>query len=531
MAATRYRQLVAPSLVDTTPLETGNSEAAAELAHAFKSFEGVATTTLGKLRANQGEEEGAIAGASGKPEFRGPLRALTAYGQAYNNAAMRSYAIKAEADAEDNAARLEVEAANDPEKFATLFGSFRDETIKQAPKEARGTLSMIYAQRMGTGVARLTRARAVEQQNIARADTVEGVERSVDRIANLNVEDDPASYEQSLEEEAKLGLMIDGAVNDGTLTATEGQALHKKAQRQIFSQTVSARFRAVLNSPTGSPVDFIEKLRAENAKSEVLSPSEEEAMVDKLIGDLREHNALMNMKYSEDNSFMKERYEAGNREATAALFTGELTTAKLTQMVREQRLDPDRATTLHNELTSPDRNIDDSKEALRVSTHLNEYTEEEIAENKLLSYKTRRELILKKQDEAQTWKSTQQAQEGEARIKRALGIVPGTNRAMLSDEENEALDQALNTWYNEIDALPPGERQLKVISVAEDVAGRFIRKNKSVQAQQARRNKEAYMQREGDPAKMGEEELKAYKDNIARWDANIAELEAEAARK
>jgi hypothetical protein len=528
--ATRYRDLVAPSLVDTSVLENGDSEAAAELANAFKQFEGVAANALGGLRSEQGRQEGSEAGARGTPEFRAGLRAQTAYGQAYNNAAMRSYAIKAEADAEDNAARLEVESQNDPEAFAVKFGAFRDETLKQAPKEARGTLSTIYAQRMGTGVARLTRARAIEQNNLARADMQEGVERSIDRIATLSAEDDPVSYEQAAEEEAKLGLMIDGGVNDGTITATEGLALHKKAGREIFSQTVSARFRRVLDSPTGSPVEFIEKLRVENKKNEALSPKEEDELIDTLLKDLSEHNRLMQLGLSEATATMKARYEQGNRDATTELLSGTLSVGTLRRMVQEQRLDPDRATTLAEKLTSGGLAADDPDELFHVRVNLLTFTDEQIADNDKLTKDTRADLILKRQEMASTWKSTQAARWAEETIDSALGIVPGTILASLPESKKRQRDQAKNAWYNEVDALPAAERQAAVRRVANEVIAKYIRSNKLDEAQEARKFRDAYIK--ANPTEdMDEEEKKAFDAIVGQYNATIIAAEGEAARQ
>jgi hypothetical protein len=566
--ATRYRDLAGLELVDTTPLETGDSEAAAALARSFKAFEGVGLDIVGDVRAEQGAQEGAqraadfakveeyrkrvrsgqqltpeekkdfselLAKGAGKPiEFRAGLRAQTAYGQAYNNAAMRGYAIKSEGDAEDTAARLEVEAQNDPDKFATLFGAARDEALKQAPKEARATLATIYGRRMNASVARLTQARAVEQNKIARSDLAEGLERGIDRAANLHVADDPASYELAVEEEAKLQLAIDGAVNDGTISAAEGLSLHKTTGRQLTAATISARFRKELDSPHGDPVGFIEKLRKENRTNEALDPSEEEALIDKLVSDLREHNALMSAQLSESNAMLKARYEQGNRDATAALFSGELTVGKLRDMVQRQQLDPDRATTLANELQQGDTKVDDSKEAFHVRTNLLSLSEEEIANNTKLSWKTRAELIEKRRQESETWKGTQAAREAEARIDRALGIAPGTMRAGLSAEEAEARDNALTQWYSAVDALPPNERQAAVLSTAQDVIKRVIRNNKSSEAQtwrDAKARAMADVESKGGIGALGAKARKKYEEKIANYDRQIAAAEAEAARQ
>lgn len=529
--ATRYRDLQSPIAIDTTPLETGDSEAAAALARAFKTFEGIAAEHAGNLSANLGARRGAEAGVSGTPEFRAGIRATTAYGATYNNAAMRSYAIKAEADAEDTAARLEVESQNDPDKFAVLFTASRDESLKQAPREARGTLATIYARRLGDGVARLRAAQAKEQNELARGDLSEGLERGVDRAAQLYAAGDPVSYEYAVEEETKNQLMIDGAVNTGTISAAEGIALHKKAQRQLTAQTVSARFRKTLESSYGNPVNFIEKLRKENRVSEALSPKEEEQLLDQLMGDLREHNALQAAGLAESNATLKARYEQGNRDATSELFTGTLTVGKLNEMVRQQRLDPDRATSLANELQSGGVAADDTKEAFHVRTNLLNFTEEEIEQNHKLSWKTRSELVLKRREEADGWKGTQAAREGEARIERALGIAPGVMRQALTIQEREQLDQAKTEWYSEIDKLPAAERQAAVITAAEDVVGRYIRKNKASKAQSQRKYKENYIRNAKPREEMGEEERKEFDRAVAGYDAKIATYEAEAARK
>lgn len=532
--ATQYRDLQNPVFIDTTPLKTGSSEAAAALTRTLREFQGIMSDIGAPLRRRQIErnvQAGAEAGASGKPKFKEGWEGLTAYGEAYNNAALRSYAIKAEADAEDQAARLEIEAKNDPEKFKATFGAVRDETIKNAPPQARGTLSMIYAKRLGEGVARLRAAQTKEISEAARADVAEGVERGVDRLANYMASDDPADYARAAEEQAKLDLLIDGALSTNTITATEHKTLIKKTQRQVVAQTVVARFRKTLDSAYGNPAEFIEKLKAENAKSEALPPSEEDALVDKLLGELREHNALQAAMLRDNSAEVKARYEQGDREATAALFAGELTTSKLREMVVAQRLDPSRATSLANELQSGGAATDDPKEAFHVRTNLLKYTDQEIQENTKLTWKTRGDLLLKKREEEQGWKGTQAAREGEARIERALGILPGTMIQTLSEEEREALDQAKTEWYNAVDALPPVERQSKVIELAEDFAGRYIRKNKAVEAQALRRAKEQYIQRNQHMAKAGEKTKQKYEERLRRFDADIAALEAEAARK
>jgi hypothetical protein len=279
MAAIRYRQLQAPGLLDTVP-DNGDSSAAQSLANAFKSFSDQSSTLLGGLRSQQGQQEGAAAGATGSPQFREGARALTAYGEAYNNSALRSYSVRAEADAEDQAARLETEAANDPEHFRATFGAVRDTTVKNAPAMARQVLTDLYDRRLADGVSRLSRAQAVDLRDQSRKDTSDGIDRQTDRVANLMVEDNPDNEQRIAEEQVKLQMLIDGAVNDGTISKVEGGAAHVDAMRSITKRTVLARFQKELDNPYGDPVKFIKRFKEANKTSEALPPEEEQKLED-----------------------------------------------------------------------------------------------------------------------------------------------------------------------------------------------------------------------------------------------------------
>lgn len=529
--AVRYRDLVSPALIDTNVPSNGNADAARSLADALGSFGTTVSGIAQPILAEQGKQAGAAAGATGNPEFKTGFKKLTAYSQAYNNAALRSYAIKAEVDAEEQAARLEIEAANNPEKFAATFGAVRDATLTGAPPEARATLAEIYAKRLGEGATRLQAAQATEIRNSQRADVSEGVSRATDKIAQMLASDDPEQHLQAEEEQVKLQLLLDGAANTGTLTRTEAQAAHITTQRAIIAQTVAAKFGKELDNPYGDPIGFILKLKEANKTSDALDPEEEGKLEAQLMADLREHNALQAAMHAGDASAEKARYEAGDREATSLMLSGRLTRRKLRDMVDTQNLDPSVARTLNNELDSGDKAGGDSAESFHVRTNLLHYTEQDIATNSKLSWKERGDLILKRREEAQGWKGTQAAREGEARIDRSLGIVPGTMIQALPDSVKTARDNALTQWYNTVDGLPAEERQNAVIPSAEDVIGRFIRKQKSVEAQTLRLAQQRYLEKAGDPSEMGPEQKKKYDERLRRFQADIAAAEAEAARK
>lgn len=486
----RYRDLVRPSLIEPGLPDTGNVGRLQALAGAFKEFESTAATLAQNMGAQRGAQEGAAAGASGVPALKSTLRAATSkYAQAYNNAATRSYLIKAEADLEDTAARIEQEAGTDAERFGLTFDKVRQQTLNAAPPQLRGALDEMYVKRRGDAMARIGQAAVAEQNKFARVDLSEGVARATDRVANLRASDSPEDLLRAEEEDIKLSLLIDSAVNDGTISEAEGLAAHVNAQRAVTAQTVLARFKRELDNPYGNPLKFIQRLKDANKTSEALPPDQEEKLTDALMAELREHNALAAATEQADSDARRERWLAGNREATAALLNGTLRVPTLQQMVEDDEIDPDTARTLQNELTSGGGSKSDPRALMTAEVNLLDLEEKDILTNPQLSYADKSRLILKQRDEVNGWRGSVPGREAADRIDRALGLVPGSiMNAMLPDVERTKRERAMTDWYNSMVALPPEEREAKAIEVAEQVITRTIRTDAMNRLSTARAN-------------------------------------------
>lgn len=536
MAAIDYRQLSGPQAIDTTPFNDGSAAAATSLSNTFKSFSNTLSDVGAGISADQGAKAGALAGATGDdPGFKDGATQYTAYARAYNNAATRSYAIRAEGDAEETAARLEIQANNDPTHFETTFGAVRDATIAHAPPLARAMVADVYNKRMAEGKTRLITSQLEEFKKEARVDFSEGVSRSTDRISNWQASDDPELHAQAADEQVKLGLMIDGAKGDGTITDTEAASAHIAALRAITEQTVTYRFKNEMNNPYGDPVGFIQRLQDANRTSNVLDPDEEKKLVSTLFETLRQKNALDSFDKRKNGQEEAMRYETGDRTYTGKLLAGNLTNKDLLDAVVSQNLKPEVARTLANELEKGDTSKDDPKVAFDAKTNLLNYSEQEISTMPGLTWKTRGELIEQRRKDADGWKGTQAAREGESRIERALGILPGVDRKTLSPEELSQLNQAKTTYYNEMDAAKPEDRAALAISKAEDVVTRYIRKGKAAEANNWREVKQRYIQKHteqhGDPGGYGSTLKKTYDAQLKKYDDLAAAAEDQAARK
>lgn len=527
MPTPSYRDTTRAALIDTNIPTSGEADAALALSNAFKQFEGAGIQALSTIRAEQGRREGAEAGRTNDPAFRTGMKSVTAYGRAYNDAATRSYVIQSEAAADEAAQRLELEAGNDPEAFKATFGARRDAILKEAPDEARSILAEVYDRRMADGVSRLIGAQGLEMHKAAQGDVVEGIKRSTDRVAQLRASDDPLKQEQAEEEQIKQDLLVESARRDGTLSATEAGALRVDAARSVTAQTVLYRFRAEMDNPYGDPVAFITRLKEANAKSEALPPDEEEKLVTGLLNELQEKNALASAGRTNLNIEKELRWAMGNNVASKMLIDGQLTSNRLSQMLEDDAIDPNRATALQNELTSGSHFNDDEERAY-VELTLLDYTEEEIFENSKLSWKTRRELIEKRKQLATTWRGTQQAREGAERIDRALRILPGTPAGMLDAQTAKQRETALTAWYDTVEALPEAERQAKAIEIAEDITDKVIRGNNVRKIESLKKRLERIKSDAGSVDEMGEQQRKDYEAEIARREAQIKALEQQA---
>lgn len=528
-----YRSVQAPSVLDgpNTLPDNGAATAAQTLASAFKTFGNDAYDAGAAVRTKQGDQAGSVAGSTGDPDFKSGLGAFTVYGQAYNNSATRSYAIQAEATAEDTANKLQTEANNDPGLFAHTYAAARDATVKAAPPQAQGIIANLYNTRLASGVAALAKGQADQIQQADRVNLSEGVARQTDRVAQLRAAGDPDSLQQADEEQVKLNLLIDGARNTNTISQTEQASMHMDSQRAIVMQTTEAQFAHVLQDPNGDPVGYIEKFQKQNQENPALPPDEEHKITQNLFATLRQHNELESMGRRNGKTEEQIRLEAGDRMYTGLLFSGQLTVQKLYEGVTSQNLKPETARALMGQLNSGDNQHSDPKTLFNYKTDLLNHTPADIAANPNLSWADKSTLTNEFQDRSNGWEGTQNAKEAKARIDRALGIVPGTMMQTLTDAQKTQRQTALTQWYDKMSAVDPAQRETSAIPTAQSIIGNTFRVNAQTQAQTSSARLSAFQKQAGDPTKMDKEARAAYDGTVARYQHQIATANAEAARQ
>lgn len=508
--ATRYQR---DTLYQPQAPDFSASNTASQLAGALSSF----SRRMGERYQNAQAERGAAAGAQsqGTPKFKSNL---TTYGRAYNNAAQRNYAIEQYTEIEKQLGRLENESAADPEKFQALADGVRKGMLKAAPAESRADISNLFSRRLSEGVVRLDGQRIKQQKDLNRGTLEQGLQIMSDSISRKAASGDATLMAEIEEDELHYDLMIQGGLNDGTLTPVEGQVLRNQGKKRVTSQVITGLFEREVTA--GNPVNFLERLM--DSSPQDLSDAEKQQLVGTLFTRLNQRNALAREQDQLDSDEQKAKYARGEKAATMDLLTGRLTTKRIESLVENDDLDPGVARTLQNELEQGGPKSDDDQERFHVETNVLEFSEDEIAQNAKLSWDTRRELIEKRRELSEGWRSTQQAREGAERIDRALGIIPGMDSKMLSKDDRRARDQALTEWYNTVDALPPEERQAKSIELSEKVITNVIRNNASNERKRLENRLAAYVS-DKDPTKLRGAALKEFNDTVQRLQRQIEE--------
>jgi len=526
--AERFRDLVRPALIDVGARSTrsGGAEASLALADSLSSFSRVAGGVATTLSAQRGTQEGAQAGTTGVPDFKSGLRSLTAYGEAYNNSALRSYAIRVETDMVEQAARLEVEAGTNPEAFRDAMAERRKAILGEAPVEARSLIGEVYTQRMAEGLSRIQVKLATE---IREQDKILGVEQAnqfVENISFMRAQDTLEMYERARQEEMKLDLLLNSMEADGTMSEIEVDTLRKDMTRQTIVETAKAKFDKELLSPVGDPIQFIEDLKEINKTADVLPPEEEDALVSELFGMLRERNSLRDARASAEDAAVEARFKVGDREMTTAVLARKATDRDLIEAMDDEKLTSARGLTLSNAIASrasaPPKS--DPRTLTMYEINLLSKTEDEILLEDKLSWDDRGALVLERRDEAAGWKGSQRAREAVDRIKGALDILGDVPLRRLSEEELTALTRGKRQFYEEIDALPPKEREAAMLEVADKVVADIERVDDEIELAKAREKLAELKNKNIEDFDQYDENT--YNSSIARLENRISLLEA-----
>ena len=468
-------------------IDTGRGAVLAAQSGLLQSFANRAQQTAEGIATIEGQSAGAEAGASGTPKL---LSNLTAYGRAYNEAAVRNYVISKFSEMETEIARIEADSGSDPDRFVQVAQGLRNGAISKALPQARGLLATLYSRRIAEGSTRIIDKQIAEQKALNGAMLEQGAAALTDSISRKLVSGDPLLIAQAAQEEDVLAQMIDGAVASNDLTPDEAIKMKADRAKQVTEQLIYGEFERQMRE--GDPVSFIARVMTQPVEN--LSDDQKQVVISNLYTRLNHHQALVTENQQLEEAEQKARWKQGEQKATLAMLQRTLSLAQLSRMVANDELNPAVARTLENDLTSAKQGVDDPVLELAVRTNLLAYEEEEIARLGGLSHTTRAELVLKRREEAETWRNDQGAQEALRRIDLALGIPEGLNamqKIAITPEKATAAARARSYFYDLVEATKPEERRAKYFELAGQAVRETGKDVKRIELDKARRALEA----------------------------------------
>ncbi|MDE2097055.1 MAG: hypothetical protein KGL39_07400 [Patescibacteria group bacterium] len=520
-------------------------EAAAARARAlgglFKEFEGVSSDIGTQAATQAGALAGAASGNTGHPQYKQGLARFTEYGRAFNNAATGAYAIEAEAQADEAAARLRVQANNNPATFQATFTATRDAVLKNAPAMAVPMLTELYNKRLAAGLAAISGDQAQEQRTTQRQIYDIGIQRGISKVATLQGSADPHDQLDGADEWTKLSLLIHGGVSSGLYSEAEARAMEVNAHRAITEQVFETQVDRELYMPGGDPIGLIARFRQahlDNMSNKNEAPILSEEEFNRLMSNAKQKVLQQNMMeaYAKRQGKTEEelRFEAGDKEGTSRLLSNTLTVKWLDSAVRTGDLKPEVARTLRAALLSdatgaPAKSDPAALYKLIHDPNFLDMDGRDIATFPGLSTQDRLAAVKEQDRRLASWENTQAVKNGRGLIDFNLKIAPGTSREMLSPEENKARDAAQQEYIRLMQAEDPAKRDSTANQHATE-AVQHVQKQLAVDKIAAlTKSRQTFIQNfgPGSPGNMDKEQyetrLKQIADSIAAQQAILGQ--------
>lgn len=494
--------------------DTGQAQVFSTLSDRLRDFSNqIYETQVAPAIKAKAQAAGAEAGAAGTPQLKS---SFTLYGRAYNDSAVRAYAMSQYADIEQTMGQFEAEAGTDAAKFTAKVDGYRNGALQGVIPEARPFIQQMVQERSQEGLSRITTAARQQQKETVRTQIAAGLDVMAGKASKYFLEGTEESVTKAQATGQAYLDMVDASVADGTFSPKEGQALKDNHLKNSIEWLAAGRLEAEYSLPNGNPVNVIKAILANPA----LDDGDRQQVARNLFSRLNLLQTADKEASARSDAEFKAEAEAADRDLTSLLLRGKLTLGKIDEAVRLRGLDPSRATSLAEKLKAGPGG-DDDRERFRVETNLLTYTRDEIANNPRLSWDTKRALIEKLDSRLGGWQDSNPSQEARRRIDNSLGIVQGSPNPLLTAEIAAKRGEALTAWYDAMALVPPAERDAKALTIADQVINSTTRKFKAKNDVTRLRNRLTRLQKDLTEAS-GKEAKATIQAEIASVNAQLA---------
>jgi 5-hydroxyisourate hydrolase-like protein (transthyretin family) len=374
-------------------------------------------------------------------------------------------------------------AGGDSRKFATNWSSYSKEIIESAPSPALAAAAKTTLYKQGASHFKTLATAEWKAEDTRQRKSSDDAITSISNDYITSVMDDNPDQFQI---ETKLKVKLQSAVANRFITQEQANIQFDIVKEDAVIGRVYDDFRNILYDKVESGVTAPEYIQSVvgNKQFKQLPKEKQEKLISAMISDVKAKNSLF-----DDDAKKAKAEQAKEQDDNYVEFYGQvldksISVAELHTAVRNGELkdsDANKLIKLVSDGTSPD-NPSKMEWYYRDKKYL-ELTDEEIREDRSLSFKDKIELY-KERDSALSkeykWTTSQDGRQATQRIKGLFGFEEGTINA--SFDMDNVLSQEYNAmrtaFYDEVSMLPETEQSRNAIPIANRLISEYNNKKK-----------------------------------------------------
>lgn len=243
--AKRYQR---SQLYEPPGVSMAGADTAQQLSQALAGFRRQVVDWTLQARGREGAQAGAAEALAG--QFRRKSD-FTAYGQAYNNAALNTIYAEQASDIEANFDRLEREHPSDAAGFAAAADGFESGMLSKVPAEIRPRVQLLIHAKRVDSARRVQHQADLIERDRRRTVTVQGLDALARMAAGLQADDGEIASRAFDTIATQVRGTLEQGVNEGLWLPSEAYALGEEYIEGIEKGARHAKLEAAINHIEG----------------------------------------------------------------------------------------------------------------------------------------------------------------------------------------------------------------------------------------------------------------------------------------
>ena len=506
------------------PVRSNQPQLFRSLASRLSAFSEQQENELDREMAKKAKEKGLI-DAQGKTQIT--LRdGNTIADEAWNEGAVASHLAAIKLDIDDNLTRIEAESSRNPEAYTVKAKAYSNGLLEGVPDNVRPAVQNELAEIMLSSTQKITADLRTFERDQHASTTGTAIE-----LYRTDGENRALSGDMVGATEAQFNAirLTDSLENAGLLTPKAAEKQRENITRDVEDQAIYGEFARKMAD--GQGVDFINKFKKLKSLGN-RDPEYRSKMEKKMVSMMKQSHVIEDDQRKQDDVERKARHRTGLKDAISQDLQGQLTTDKLVYMVDNDLISAKDAAKLEKSASMESVEFSSGESLNKYNADILAYTEMDIRTDPTLSRKDVDKLIGERralEADKTNWRSTINGREGARRINDAFGKAkePG---AKVTKEDIQRSGMALTRYFNEVNALPLEEREIKAPLIADSIVSEINNEIAAKDLQKAREKltRKPYQTVEDiEKSDLGDEEKKTQVKQLERLLNKIRRLERE----